>query len=136
MGDRVAVLKDGVLQQCDAPGVLYHEPDNLFVAGFIGSPAMNLVPSEVVDAGGGRIAGFRPEHAQLGRGRGDALSFPATVEVVEYLGDEQLVHMARKDTSLQAKLPVEERVRPGDELTFSVPRDKLHLFDPETEQRV
>jgi hypothetical protein len=44
--------------------------------------------------------------------------------------------MARKDTSLQAKLPVEERVRPGDELTFSVPRDKLHLFDPETEQRV
>src|SRR3954470_13219195 len=43
MGDRVAVLKDGVLQQCDAPGTLYHEPDNLFVAGFIGSPAMNLV---------------------------------------------------------------------------------------------
>src|SRR4051795_10347696 len=44
MGDRVAVLKDGVLQQCDAPGTLYHEPKNLFVAGFIGSPAMNLVP--------------------------------------------------------------------------------------------
>src|SRR3954454_14928926 len=44
MGDRVAVLKDGVLQQCDAPGTLYHEPSNLFVAGFIGSPAMNLVP--------------------------------------------------------------------------------------------
>src|SRR3954467_8658787 len=43
MGHRVAVLKDGVLQQCDAPGTLYHEPDNLFVAGFIGSPAMNLV---------------------------------------------------------------------------------------------
>src|SRR6266496_5432952 len=43
MGHRVAVLKDGVLQQCDTPGTLYHEPDNLFVAGFIGSPAMNLV---------------------------------------------------------------------------------------------
>src|SRR6187200_1084397 len=43
MGDRVAVLKDGVLQQCDAPSTLYHKPDNLFVAGFIGSPAMNLL---------------------------------------------------------------------------------------------
>src|SRR6476646_10103716 len=43
MGDRVAVLKDGVLQQCDAPGTLYHEPSNVFVAGFIGSPAMNLI---------------------------------------------------------------------------------------------
>src|SRR5213592_3876762 len=49
MGDRVAVLKDGVLQQVDAPGTLYHEPENLFVAGFIGSPAMNLV-----DVGDGR----------------------------------------------------------------------------------
>jgi len=47
MGHRVAVLRDGVLQQCDTPHVLYHEPGNLFVAGFIGSPAMNLVPSGV-----------------------------------------------------------------------------------------
>jgi ABC-type sugar transport system ATPase subunit len=97
---------------------------------------MNLVPSDVVDAGGGRIAGFRPEHVRLGTGRGDGLSFTATVEVVEYLGDEQLVHMTRKDTPLGAKLPVEEHVRPGEELTFSIPRDKLHLFDPETEERV
>src|SRR5258706_181464 len=44
MGDRVAVLKDGVLQQCAAPSELYHRPDNIFVAGFIGSPAMNLIP--------------------------------------------------------------------------------------------
>jgi multiple sugar transport system ATP-binding protein len=49
MGHRVAVLKDGVLQQCDAPGKLYHEPANLFVAGFIGSPAMNLVAAGTVD---------------------------------------------------------------------------------------
>jgi multiple sugar transport system ATP-binding protein len=136
MGDRIAVMRDGLLQQIGTPEELYTTPQNVFVAGFIGSPAMNLVPSEVVDAGGGRIAGFRPEHMRLGAGRGDGLSFPATVEVVEYLGDEQLVHVTRKDTPLQAKLPVEERVRPGDELTFAIPRDKLHLFDPETEQRV
>src|SRR4051812_43688028 len=82
MGDRVAVLKDGVLQQCDAPGTLYHEPENLFVAGFIGSPAMNLVDvgdaspltigdsslmfhgagASAVGNGAGKITvGFRPE---------------------------------------------------------------------------
>jgi ABC-type sugar transport system ATPase subunit len=136
MGDRIAVMRDGLLQQIGSPEELYTSPHNVFVAGFIGSPAMNLVPSEVVGAGGGRTAGFRPEHVYLGPGRGDALTFTATVEVVEYLGDEQLVHVTRKDTPLQAKIPVEERVRPGDEVTLSIPRDKLHLFDPETEERV
>jgi multiple sugar transport system ATP-binding protein len=136
MGDRIAVMRDGLLQQIGSPEELYTNPQNVFVAGFIGSPAMNLVPSEVVDSGSGRIAGFRPEHVQLGAGRGDALTFTATVEVVEYLGDEQLLHATRKDTPLQAKIPVEVRVRPGDEVTLSIPRDKLHLFDPETEERV
>src|SRR2546423_13401246 len=86
MGHRVAVLKDGVLQQCDAPGTLYHEPENLFVAGFIGSPAMNLVDvgdvsplkvgkasltfqgagASAVGNGAGRITvGFRPEALQV-----------------------------------------------------------------------
>jgi ABC-type sugar transport system ATPase subunit len=136
MGDRIAVMRDGLLQQIGTPEQLYTRPQNVFVAGFIGSPAMNLVPSDVVDAGGGRIAGFRPEHAELGPGRGDALSFTATVEVVEYLGDEQLAHVTRKDTPLQAKLPIEQRVQPGEELTFSVPRDKLHLFDPDTGEQL
>jgi multiple sugar transport system ATP-binding protein len=136
MGDRIAVMRDGLLQQIGAPEALYTNPQNVFVAGFIGSPAMNLVPSEVVGAGGGRIAGFRPEHVDVGPGRGAALTFTATVEVVEYLGDEQLVHVTRKDTPLQAKLPVEERCPPGEEVTLSIPRDKLHLFDPETEERL
>jgi multiple sugar transport system ATP-binding protein len=136
MGDRIAVMRDGLLQQIGTPEQLYKRPQNAFVAGFIGSPAMNLVPSEVVDAGGGRVAGFRPEHVEVGAGRGDALTFTATVEVVEYLGDEQLVHLTRKETPLQAKIPVEERLQPGDEVTLSIPRDKLHLFDPETEDRV
>ncbi len=56
--------------------------------------------------------------------------------MVEYLGDEQLVHMTRKNESLQAKLPVDQRVQIGDELTFTVPREKLYLFDAQTEERV
>jgi multiple sugar transport system ATP-binding protein len=138
MGDRIAVMSQGVLQQVGPPVELYRDPRNLFVAGFIGSPAMNLVPANVLDGVGdeNRIAGFRPEHVDLGDGRPDAIHFDARIQVVEYLGDEQLVHITRKDAELQAKLPVEEELALGQERTFTIPRDKLFLFDRETEERV
>ncbi len=111
MGDRVAVLKDGVLQQCAAPRTLYHEPVNLFVAGFIGSPAMNLVAvgsgedlrvggatlelddrsrAALAKAGGPVTIGFRPEAlrvAEDGPLRGQ-------IRTVEDLGSEVFVHVA------------------------------------------
>jgi multiple sugar transport system ATP-binding protein len=137
MGDRIAVMSMGVLQQVGSPETLYENPVNLFVAGFIGSPAMNLVPAPVIDGGGpDRVIGFRPEHIQVANGQPDGLRFDADVEVVEYLGDEQLVHMRRKDASLQAKLPVEQKVGPGDHLTFAVPQAKVYTFDAESEQRI
>jgi multiple sugar transport system ATP-binding protein len=106
MGDRVAVLKDGVLQQCDAPRTLYHEPTNLFVAGFIGSPAMNLVavgdarPLQLGgatlaldgpaadNAGGELTVGFRPEALRVGDG-----PLRAQIRTVEDLGSEVFVHV-------------------------------------------
>src|SRR5947208_859468 len=112
MGDRVAVLKDGVLQQVDAPGKLYHEPENLFVAGFIGSPAMNLVDvgdasplkigateldlrgpgASAVGNGGGRITvGFRPEALRVVNDG----PLKAHIRTVEDLGPEAFVHVAR-----------------------------------------
>jgi multiple sugar transport system ATP-binding protein len=138
MGDRIVVMNQGLLQQAGTPEDLYTKPRNLFVAGFIGSPAMNLVPAEVLDGAGGsgRIAGFRPEHVEIGSVRGDAVRCSGRVEVREYLGDEQLVHVAVKDTPVQAKIPVEVRVTPGEEITFAIPRDKIHLFDAETGERV
>ena len=138
MGDRIAVMNFGVLQQVGPPEELYRNPQNVFVAGFIGSPAMNLVPASLIDGAGGtdRIAGFRPEHIDIRNGQSDGYTFDARVEVVEFLGDEQLVHLTRKDTPLQAKLPVEAQVSNGEQFTFVVPRDKLLLFDAETEQRV
>jgi multiple sugar transport system ATP-binding protein len=138
MGDRIAVMNFGVLQQVGPPEELYRNPQNVFVAGFIGSPAMNLVPASLIDGAGGadRIAGFRPEHIDIRNGQPDGYTFDARVEVVEYLGDEQLVHLMRKDTALQAKLPVEAQVSNGEELTFVVPRDKLLFFNAETEKRV
>jgi multiple sugar transport system ATP-binding protein len=108
MGHRVAVLRDGVLQQCDTPRTLYHEPDNLFVAGFIGSPAMNLVAmgdgrpltlggaalalgeageAALADSAGAITVGFRPEALHVGDG-----PLPARIRTVEDLGSEVFVH--------------------------------------------
>jgi multiple sugar transport system ATP-binding protein len=98
---------------------------------------MNLVPATVIDGAGGadRIAGFRPEHVDPASGHPDGYVFDATVEVVEYLGDEQLAHLTRQGTQLQAKLPVEEKINMGDERRFVIPRDKLLLFNAETGER-
>jgi multiple sugar transport system ATP-binding protein len=114
MGDRVAVLLDGILQQVDGPRALYDRPANAFVAGFIGSPAMNIRTVKVTGAGadfGGLLIpldreqaaaaradggndmvtiGFRPEHCELvPTGEG---GFPVVVELVEELGSDAYVH--------------------------------------------
>jgi multiple sugar transport system ATP-binding protein len=147
MGHRVAVLKDGVLQQCDAPGALYHSPVNLFVAGFIGSPAMNLVnvgqehpirlggvqvaldpraESTVADASGDITVGFRPEALQLGDG-----PLRATIRTVEDLGSEVFVHVAvehRDETlSLVSRMPPPFDGSPGDAIGLEL-TGKTHLF--------
>ncbi len=146
MGHRVAVLKDGELQQCDAPGTLYHEPSNLFVAGFIGSPAMNLVKIEASETGqrfsgalihvgdGGAISGpavlgFRPEAVRLGSG-------PVTgrVRVVEDLGSEVFVHLIveHQGTSIPvvAKVAAPFSATAGQEMALDI-SGRGHLFDPE-----
>jgi ABC-type sugar transport system ATPase subunit len=99
---------------------------------------MNLIPAGLLEGVGsdGQIAGFRPEHVDLGDGPGERVRFNATVEVVEYLGDEQLAHLRLNESPVQAKLSVEERLENGAQASFSIPRDKLRLFDAETEQRV
>jgi multiple sugar transport system ATP-binding protein len=120
MGHRVAVLKDGLLQQVDAPATLYHEPANLFVAGFIGSPAMNLVPvggarplriggAELVFDGTARAAvggangditvGFRPEAVRVGEG-----PLRGRIRNVEDLGSEVFVHVAVENNGQELSL--------------------------------
>jgi multiple sugar transport system ATP-binding protein len=148
MGDRVAVLKDGVLQQCDAPGTLYHKPANLFVAGFIGSPAMNLVPvgderplriggAEIdldgaVDAalsnGAGEITvGFRPEAVRVGDG-----PLRGRLRTVEDLGPEVLVHVAvehrGEDVPMVSKMPPPFHGELGDSVGLQV-TGTAHVFD-------
>ncbi len=148
MGHRVAVLRDGVLQQCDTPRSLYHEPDNLFVAGFIGSPAMNLIdvgaerpwrlagsqlaldrPGEEALAGssGAITVGFRPEALEVGDG-----PLRAQIRTVEDLGSEVFVHLALEHQgtalALVSKMLPPFDGRPGDAVGLQI-TGAVHLFD-------
>ncbi len=135
MGDRIAVMDRGVLQQVGTPEELYTRPVNTFVATFIGSPSMNLLPAAALGVDGlGQLVGFRPEHVLLeDRGSGTA-RFEALVEVVEYLGDEQLAHLRLRDEAVVAKLPVEARLEMGQTKTFAVPLAKVLRFDAESKR--
>jgi ABC-type sugar transport system ATPase subunit len=136
MGDRIAVMSKGVLQQIGSPEELYTRPANTFVAKFIGSPAMNLVPAAMLGAGNpGQLVGFRPEHVSLGNGKPGSVSYEALVEVVEYLGNEQLAHVRLQGEELVVKLPVEPRLVAGRQETFSVPAAQLTFFDAESGAR-
>ena len=138
MGDRIAVMSGGRIKQLGTPKEVYESPANVFVASFVGSPAMNLVPAPIVDAGGaGLVAGFRPEHVEPANGSaGDSVTFSGQIEAIEYLGEEQLVHVRVGDQVVLAKLPAERALSTGGQGTFTVPRRRLFLFDAETEERV
>jgi multiple sugar transport system ATP-binding protein len=133
MGDRIAVMRKGVLQQIGTPEALYMRPVNTFVATFIGSPAMNVVPAAILGLGDDSLlAGFRPEHICVSQPRDGHFSFQAVVEVVEYLGDERLAHVRLGERSLVAKLPADERLEAGATTAFAVPREAVIFFDAES----
>jgi len=161
MGDRVAVMKDGVLQQCDTPRALYDSPVNAFVAGFIGSPPMNLVEGQIVESGvaiggttvplerpgrpvGTRVtAGVRPESLDL---VADGHGIPAVVNVVEELGAEAYVYAylaEHFDTAgVTAASDLIARVEPhdapaiGERISLRVKSGSLLLFDADSGERL
>jgi multiple sugar transport system ATP-binding protein len=143
MGHRVAVLRDGQLQQCDAPSTLYHQPANLFVAGFIGSPAMNTLPVtldgavkiagaeiRVGEALGGERAtiGFRPEVVTIGQDG----PIPARIRLVEDLGSEVFVHLVvdheGEERRIVAKVDPPFVGEPDENVRLGL-RGAVHLFD-------
>jgi multiple sugar transport system ATP-binding protein len=161
MGDRVAVMKDGLLQQCDTPRVLYDDPVNAFVAGFIGSPPMNLIDAAVVDdrirvgsamfpappglpvqPGGALTVGLRPEVLEpVAPDEG----IPVTVHLVEELGAEAFVHAAiePESTPLGAQsATVVARVEPqrapakGERIGLRAKPGSMLFFDAATGARI
>ena len=193
MGDRVAVLSAGLLQQCDEPQLVYENPRNLFVAGFMGSPPMNLFEATVAEgarsirvgsqslalpgymlaaipelkgyAGRSVVLGIHPEDltiasADTGGENGDRCVLEATVELVEALGSEQLVHFTTDARAVEvegtdvgdaeglskgklaragegvARIDARASVTQGSRLAFSIDPRRLRLFDPTTTEAI
>src|SRR5437763_4942702 len=140
MGDRIAVMNLGVLQQIGSPPELYDNAVNVFVAAFIGSPAMNFatakadngalklgnatldvggLPAKIARERGGKdlLIGFRPESLELGAETDSTgVRIPAKVDVVEYLGHEELIHAQTEGHEIVALVPSDKKVRAGDEV--------------------
>ncbi len=163
MGTRIAVLKDGVLQQVDTPQKLYREPANLFVAGFIGSPSMNffeaVVAEEngtlVVDTGSFRVTipdskrgkalplkgrkvifGIRPEHIYTPPYVPpgiSAASIKAEVDITELMGNEIFLYLLSGKNRFLARVDPRVQVRPGDVIEVVMDMENMHLFDAVTE---
>jgi multiple sugar transport system ATP-binding protein len=147
MGDRVAVLKDGILQQCASPKELFTRPVNLFVAGFIGSPAMNMLPAHLTEDGasfGGLTVaitpaqragvtsnditvGIRPEGLRVAPGGG----LEATVGTVEELGSDAYLYCTVEGVSgfVVARAEGLSGHHPGDRVRLVPAGDAVHLFD-------
>jgi multiple sugar transport system ATP-binding protein len=153
LGNRVAVLKDGRLQQFEAPRALYERPANVFVAGFIGSPAMNLcaasggsngtavlgsvsVPLPAEAAGRDVILGFRPESLELA-----SEGFRARVEAVEELGADSFVFCRTQldddeETKLVARVETRRVPQRGDLVALRPVEEDVHVFDAESGARL
>ena len=164
LGDRVVVMKDGLVQQVGDPLGIYSKPRNRFVAGFIGSPAMNFIEctvgtdggEPVVETQGLRVAVPGSQKASLERYRGQAITlgvrpediaeangdspkayrFDAQVEVVEPLGNEILLDVRVGKTSIVARVPPTSRVRMHEQVQLVMNPERLHFFDTQTEQAI
>ncbi len=162
MGERMAIMKDGVLQQCDRPELVYAHPANKFVAGFIGSPPMNFLEASIVggkiDAGAfvlpivgneaakayeGKkvILGIRPEEiydksVPSNMTPSAENTIKATVDVMEPLGHEYVAYLKVGDLKLVASIDKETKLKPLTEAEFCINLERLHIFDADTDQAV
>ena len=158
MGDRIAVMNAGILQQLDTPENLHERPTNLFVAGFIGSPSMNFFPAKIVGSGTGAVAdagffrapvkgqaseatgrevilGIRPEDIDdlANAQQNGHLPVETKVEVVEFLGNELQLQLSADGQTFVARVSTNTQTRPGSTLRVGFNLKKLHVFDKSTE---
>ena len=162
MGDRIVIMKDAVIQQVGTPLEVFRQPGNLFVAGFIGSPTMNFIKSDLIQEesnlyirtsdfrlrvppektgayekylGRPVVFGIRPEHIydpRLFPARLQGNTLQAMVEVVEPLGSEVIIYFKISSQSLVGKIDANTEVESGQSLEIYMDMTKMHLFDPES----
>ncbi len=127
MADKIVVLNSGRVEQVGSPLELYSHPDNLFVAGFIGSPKMNLISGDVATKLGGATVGVRPEHLDVSRERG---MWPGTVEIAEHLGSDTFLYVAADSIGrLTTRAPGEFSLKVGDRVWLTPKLEHIHRFD-------
>ena len=150
LGDRVVVMKDGIIQQAGTPVEVYGKPANQFVASFIGSPAMNFVGAHTLGNGhfgtdwlslsanqvpsntGTLTLGIRPEHIALGND-GPGISVVGRVEMFENLGSELIATVkVGNDSIAVGRIDPMMAIKPNDQVTLKIQPEKLHFFDTET----
>jgi len=162
MGQRIAVMSNGVLQQCDVPENVYNQPANKFVAGFVGAPPMNFMEGTIVDGSvdlgslklaikdghparslsGKRVwVGIRPEDIYDAANAKDLKvtegnRFEAKVDVLEKLGAEDTAYLVAGDKHITATLDPATRIEAGQTANFAIDLDKMHIFDGETEEAI
>jgi len=166
MGTRIAVQKDGVLQQLGAPQELYNYPANLFVAGFIGSPAMDFFDVTLVSEDGDLYVDGGTFRLKVPEGRSQALlpykgrkvifgirpddvhdpqftppnitagKIKAQVDVTEMMGNEVFVHLLTGERSFVGRFDPRTGVRVGDTIEAVLNMDNVHAFDPQTEEAI
>ncbi len=162
LADRVVVMNGGRIEQIGTPHELYHSPKTRFVAGFIGSPAMNFVRCRLVESGGGlavrlgedlvlpvpaeRVAayraslgrelvlGLRPEHVTEARSYGSGAEFSLPADVVEPMGMETMIYITIAGSEVCARVSPESAVAPGERMRFMADMRHMHLIDPATER--
>jgi len=156
IADRLAVFMDGRIVQVGTPAEVFARPASVAVAGFIGSPPMNLVAGRVADGvlnldgspvGAARVAGgcaepvlgLRPEALRIGREASSSPALRCVVDVVEPMGHEVIIHGrigSDADTELVARLDAHDEPRPGEVLELTFESKDLHLFDPASGERL
>ncbi|TPN79470.1 sn-glycerol-3-phosphate ABC transporter ATP-binding protein UgpC [Mesorhizobium sp. CU2] len=161
LADRIAVMKGGVIQQLDAPQTIYNRPVNRFVAGFLGSPAMNFVDGRLENGDGGwrfsaegltvplgtydfdrqpqpgpAVFGIRPEHVSLNSGSGWPFSVAGKVEVVEPMGSDTLVWLRLAGQKFSVRVASERAPRNDEAVTVGFDPMRASLFDAETGNRL
>lgn len=131
MGDRIVVLDKGVIQQVDTPEEIYNNPQNMFVAGFVGSPQMNFIEGEHLSPDyAGKIAGIRPEKMRTD----GELRLTVPVDMTELLGSEKIAYFSIGESKCSAKLPADFKL--DKTLDLSIRRDDIYLFNKETGKRI
>ncbi len=160
LGQRIVVLKDGIIQQIDTPMALYDRPANLFVAGFLGSPAMNVLRGTLQgDAGGVTVVdgewraplgqatidpawlqkpiavGVRPEHLQPASAD-DAHAFAARIEGIEPVGNEIFVNLSSGQHALTMRVAPQALPAVGEQIRVAIHPQGLHFFNPESGERL